>query len=146
MNKQELIERLQDIEWEDFEVKEAKSEIPKNAWETVSAFSNTAGGWQSHYKLKPIFEGDFDYYKITFPLVTTSKTTSKTTDKTTSKNAEHDIVKILETNPHLTLKEVGEQIGLSEEGVRYHIKKLKSTGKVEKVGGPKSGIWVVNSK
>ena len=45
MNKQELIERLQDIEWEDFEVKEAKSEIPKNSWESVSAFCNTAGGW-----------------------------------------------------------------------------------------------------
>ena len=45
MNKAELIEKLEDIEWEDFEVKEAKSEIPKNAWETVSAFSNTAGGW-----------------------------------------------------------------------------------------------------
>ena len=44
MNKEELIKRLEDIEWEDFEVKEAKSEIPKNSWETVSAFSNTAGG------------------------------------------------------------------------------------------------------
>jgi len=31
MNKSELIEKLEDIEWEDFEVKEAKSEIPKNA-------------------------------------------------------------------------------------------------------------------
>src|SRR3990167_7433597 len=45
MNKQELIKKLEDIEWEDFEAKEAKSEVPKNAWETVSAFSNTAGGW-----------------------------------------------------------------------------------------------------
>ncbi|MFA6923851.1 MAG: RNA-binding domain-containing protein [Bacteroidales bacterium] len=45
MNKSELIEKLSDIEWEDFEVKEAKSEVPKNSWETVSAFSNTAGGW-----------------------------------------------------------------------------------------------------
>jgi len=45
MKKEELIQKLQDIEWEDFEVKEAKSEIPKNSWETVSAFSNTAGGW-----------------------------------------------------------------------------------------------------
>ncbi|NOQ56210.1 MAG: winged helix-turn-helix transcriptional regulator [Nanohaloarchaea archaeon] len=45
MNRKELINRLQDIEWEDFEVKEAKSEIPKNSWSTVSAFSNTAGGW-----------------------------------------------------------------------------------------------------
>jgi len=45
MNKVELIKKLEDIEWEDFEVKEAHSEIPKNSWETVSAFSNTAGGW-----------------------------------------------------------------------------------------------------
>jgi len=45
MTHDQLIAKLADIEWEDFEVKEAKSDIPKNAWETVSAFSNTAGGW-----------------------------------------------------------------------------------------------------
>ena len=45
MKKEELVQKLGDIEWEDFEVKEAKSEVPKNSWETVSAFSNTAGGW-----------------------------------------------------------------------------------------------------
>ena len=45
MTKNELINRLKDIEWEDFEVKEATKSLPKNIWETVSAFSNTAGGW-----------------------------------------------------------------------------------------------------
>jgi len=45
MNKKELILKLQDIEWEDFEVKEAKADVPKSAWDTVSAFANTAGGW-----------------------------------------------------------------------------------------------------
>ncbi len=45
MTELELIKRLQDIEWEDFEVKEAAWALPKNIWDTVSAFSNTAGGW-----------------------------------------------------------------------------------------------------
>lgn len=45
MSKEELLQRLNDIEWDDFEVKEASGGLPKSMWETVSAFSNTAGGW-----------------------------------------------------------------------------------------------------
>lgn len=45
MTKEELLERLNDIEWKDFEIKEASGGIPKSMWETVSAFSNTEGGW-----------------------------------------------------------------------------------------------------
>lgn len=45
MTKEELLSRLNGIEWNDFEIKEAKTEVPKTAWETVSAFSNSYGGW-----------------------------------------------------------------------------------------------------
>jgi len=44
MNKQQLLQRLQDIEWDNFEVKTAQTDIPKDTWETVSAFANTSGG------------------------------------------------------------------------------------------------------
>lgn len=45
MNKEELVYRLDGLEWEDFEVKEAQTNIPKSTWETISSFSNTGGGW-----------------------------------------------------------------------------------------------------
>ena len=44
MEKAELIERLKGYEWKDIEFKEARRDVPKNAYETVSAFANTEGG------------------------------------------------------------------------------------------------------
>ncbi|GHT47948.1 hypothetical protein AGMMS49965_26170 [Bacteroidia bacterium] len=45
MDKETLLKRLSDVEWDDFEVKAASVELPKDVWETVSAFSNSSGGW-----------------------------------------------------------------------------------------------------
>ena len=45
MNRQELLKRLKGHEWTDVEFKEARQDVPKSAYETVSAFSNTHGGW-----------------------------------------------------------------------------------------------------
>lgn len=45
MDREALIQRLQGFEWKDFEVKEALRDVPKAVYETVSAFSNTSGGW-----------------------------------------------------------------------------------------------------
>ena len=44
MTKSQLLKKLQGIEWDDFEVKEAINAVPKDVWKTVSAFSNTSGG------------------------------------------------------------------------------------------------------
>ena len=45
MERDELIERLKGYEWNDIEFKRARKGVPESAYETVSAFSNTAGGW-----------------------------------------------------------------------------------------------------
>ncbi|MBI4882200.1 MAG: putative DNA binding domain-containing protein [Planctomycetes bacterium] len=44
MTKDELLQRLRTFEWTDVEFKEAQRAAPRSAYETVSAFANTAGG------------------------------------------------------------------------------------------------------
>jgi ATP-dependent DNA helicase RecG len=41
MTKEELLQKLTDIEWDDFECKAAQDKLPDDVWSTVSAFSNT---------------------------------------------------------------------------------------------------------
>ena len=45
MTRNELIERLSKYEWSDVEFKEARNAAPRSAYDTVSAFASTAGGW-----------------------------------------------------------------------------------------------------
>ena len=56
-----------------------------------SGFHKMINGWDSHYHLKPLIEGDFDFYKITFPTTTTQKTTQKK-----SYDREKEILEIIE--------------------------------------------------
>ena len=44
MNQDELIARLKKYEWNDIEFKKAQRGVPNDAYESVSAFANTAGG------------------------------------------------------------------------------------------------------
>ena len=45
LTREEPIAKIQDIEWDDFEAKASKSQLPTDVWPTVSSFSNTSGGW-----------------------------------------------------------------------------------------------------
>ena len=44
MERDELVRRLEGYEWNDVEFKEARRAVPRDAYETVSAFANTGGG------------------------------------------------------------------------------------------------------
>ena len=45
MTREELAQRLRKHEWSDIEFKQARRGVPQDAYKTVSAFANTAGGW-----------------------------------------------------------------------------------------------------
>ena len=44
LSRHELLARIKTYEWSDLEVKPARNEVPRDAFETISAFANTAGG------------------------------------------------------------------------------------------------------
>ncbi|MBR9704860.1 winged helix-turn-helix transcriptional regulator [Candidatus Pacearchaeota archaeon] len=98
------------------------------------------------YYIKPIIDGDFDFYKITFPTTTTTtKTTTITTTKTVvrGEEKEREILEIIEKNPHLSVKEISNVVNLSIDGVRYHIKNLKKKNRIRRKGHSKGGSWEI---
>jgi ATP-dependent DNA helicase RecG len=44
LSRHELLARIKTYEWSDLEVKAAQNDVPRDAFETISAFANTAGG------------------------------------------------------------------------------------------------------
>ena len=124
MNKQELIEKLQDIEWEDFEVKEAKSEVPKSSWE-------------SYYNNTPVISESIDNYRIEF-YFKDKETVEKTSEKTSEK-----IIKLIKMNSEISAEKLSREIGISSRAIEMHLSNLKKIGKIKRVGPDKGGSWEV---
>jgi predicted HTH transcriptional regulator len=89
-----------------------------------------------------------DVFKIIIPLVpetaleTVEKSSEKTTQKTTQK-----ILELIKENPYITRKELAEKIGhITEDGIKYHLNKMKKEGKIKRVGPDKGGHWKIIKK
>ena len=106
-----------------------------------SGFNKMINGWHARYKIRPVIEGDFDYYKITFPTIT--KTITETITKTITKGEakEREILKLIRHNPSLSIAQIASLVGLSRIGVRYHLKNLKKKGVLIRKGHGPGGVW-----
>ena len=90
-----------------------------------------------------------DYKKSTGQETTQKKTTQKrTTQKRTTQkkimDSSEKIVKKMIENPKITRKELASELGLSEDGIKWQIGKLKKDGIIMREGGRKNGNWVVS--
>ena len=55
----------------------------------------------------------------------------------------HKIVEILRGNPRITQAEVADLLGLSQEGLRHHLERLKAAGVLKRIGSARSGEWQI---
>jgi len=63
---------------------------------------------------------------------------AKTTQKTTQK-----ILDVLVKNPSATRAELASAMGLSPDGVKWNLDKLKKSGKIRRVGPDRGGHWEI---
>ena len=68
--------------------------------------------------------------------------TQKTT-RTTRKSAGDSILNCLRSEPELTRSALAERVGLTPDGVKYHLKNLKAAGALRRVGSDRAGHWEV---
>ena len=78
---------------------------------------------------------------------TTQKTTQKTDSGTeTTQKTTEKILRLIKENPSITNKELARLCDITEDGVFYHIKKMKAAGVIRRIGPDKGGHWEVIEK
>ena len=53
------------------------------------------------------------------------------------------IIQLMKDNPEITYRELMEKLGLSKSGVEYAVRKLRESGRIERLGADKGGKWKV---
>lgn len=84
---------------------------------------------------------------ITFMLKIIKETIINTTQKTTQKkinNSQKKIIELIKENPSVTRKEMAEKIGISADGIKYNLNKLKQMNILTRVGSDRSGTWKIS--
>jgi len=63
--------------------------------------------------------------------------------ETTKETTQEKILVLLSAQPAITRKELAARIGLSADGIKYHMEKMKSAGLIRHVGSIKAGHWEI---
>jgi ATP-dependent DNA helicase RecG len=66
-----------------------------------------------------------------------------TTQETTQETTRDKILAILRSAPAITRRELAATIGITADGIKYHLKKLSADGVIRHVGPTKTGHWEV---
>ncbi len=69
--------------------------------------------------------------------------TGVTTQETSERTTQEKLVFLLTNNPMMTRRELAVSVGISSDGVKYHLNTLKAAGIIKHVGSTKAGHWKV---
>ena len=100
---------------------------------------------------EPVFSLD-DGFRIALgrptPVDATQETTGETTQDTEQiprepRRPRERILALMQQQPTITARELAQALQLSNDGVSYHLKKLRAEGRIRHEGPTKAGRWLV---
>ena len=62
---------------------------------------------------------------------------------TNPSDLEKEIIELLKVKPDATTSEITKKLVITDNQVKYYIKKLKEDGKIERVGTNRKGLWKI---
>ena len=74
--------------------------------------------------------------------VTTQEDDGTTTQETEATTQER-ILALIEAEPEITRRLLAERVGITPDGVKYHLDKLRAAGVIRHVGATRAGRWEV---
>jgi Fic family protein len=66
-----------------------------------------------------------------------------TTQETPQETTQEKILQALKVNPKMTRVELAKLLGITPDGVKYHLQKMVKAGIIKHVGATKAGEWVI---
>ena len=73
----------------------------------------------------------------------TTRETTPITGQETGAPTQERIVALLRAEPAMTQVALSEELGITAEGVKYHLKQLKAAGRIRREGPNRTGRWEV---
>lgn len=102
-------------------------------------------GWEHLTGEKVNFESDIDTSTVTYyrPKPGVKNEGSTTPVTTPVQDIDEKILQIVRSTPNITRAEIAKLFGMTVDGIKYHINKLKKAGRLEWVGNSRTGKWVI---
>lgn len=72
------------------------------------------------------------------------KITQEITQEIAQENIYDKIVSLMKDDPEVTREEIAQRLGIKSDNVKYRIRKLKESGRINREGSTKSGRWIVH--
>jgi ATP-dependent DNA helicase RecG len=69
--------------------------------------------------------------------------TTQENEISTQETTQQKILSSIKDKPDITRRELAEKVGISSNGVKYHLDKLKNRGVIRHVGATKKGYWEI---